>query len=407
MNHERMVFDMEIAPNMVILGMQFEGGGPEHLVIRESISDSVREEIDQRFSRVREAVGYNCAGYDKHILQALMAGADPATCYEISKEIIEGGRKGWQVAKDRQLPSLDYRFLDLMNFCPRGRLKQYESRMGLEIEDLPFDPHAPISDELLPTVVRYLEHDLLATEVLRKELVADINTRRALGEMFGVPDLELRTAAQASGEVIVAEYLKMNPGIEMEDIRHVARMKRNSDHVFRVLPWVREGIRGTIAERIADQIDGSEFSVIDGNRSLMSKEWPKEIQIDEETDLFATLGRGGIHTTDDSNHYSTDSFDVASLYPHILLKPGCAPNHMNEEQFHEIYQAMVTRRLTAKRAGDKVTADALKLALNSTFGAMNFEYSLLYSPLQFIHITVSGQLALIALADRYKKGASQ
>ena len=60
------------------------------------------------------------------------------------------------------------------------------------------------------------------------------------------------------------------------------------------------------------------------------------------------------------------------------------------------------RRLAAKRAGDKPTSDALKLVLNSCFGAFNYAYSPLYSPDAFLAITVSGQLCLLALAERIK-----
>lgn len=402
---EKCVFDIEVAPNVVVLGIKAEGKEPEHLTITEPLGADALAEIDHRF-RGREVAGYNCGGYDRYILAAIMDKAGPETCYEISKAIIEGGRKGWEVAQDRGIPSLDYPLLDLMNFCPRGRLKQYESRLGLAVEDLPFDPNSPITDADLPAVVSYLEHDLLATEVLRGALDGDIQTRKALGEMFGLSGLEFGTAAQASANVIVAEYLRMNPGLEAGDIKAAARLKLNSDHVFRVLPWVRAGIAGTIAESVADQIDGTEIRIRDGRRLALARPWPDEIVIDDETLLEASFGLGGIHSIDDGNQYGVASYDVASLYPHLLLKPGCAPSHLNEEQFHEIYQSMVSRRLEAKRAKDKTTADALKLCLNSTFGAMNFMYSSLYSPLQFIHITVSGQLSLISLADRQKRRTS-
>jgi DNA polymerase elongation subunit (family B) len=59
--------------------------------------------------------------------------------------------------------------------------------------------------------------------------------------------------------------------------------------------------------------------------------------------------------------------------------------------------------MQAKRSGDKATSDALKLVLNACFGAFNYPYSLLYSPQAFLTITVSGQLCLLALADRIQR----
>ncbi len=112
---------------------------------------------------------------------------------------------------------------------------------------------------------------------------------------------------------------------------------------------------------------------------------------------------GGIHTKDVACMYDGVSFDVASLYPHIIMHPDCAPTHLDEDQFHAIYGRLIERRLAAKRAGDKATSNALKLVLNSCFGAYNFAFSLLYSPDAFLSITVSGQLCLLALADRAKR----
>jgi DNA polymerase elongation subunit (family B) len=78
----------------------------------------------------------------------------------------------------------------------------------------------------------------------------------------------------------------------------------------------------------------------------------------------------------------------------------CTPTHLDEAQFHAIYGRLIEQRLQAKRAGDKATSNALKLVLNSCFGSLNYEYSPLYSPDAFLAITVSGQLCLLALADR-------
>ncbi|NDE55156.1 MAG: hypothetical protein EB069_11460, partial [Actinobacteria bacterium] len=112
---------------------------------------------------------------------------------------------------------------------------------------------------------------------------------------------------------------------------------------------------------------------------------------------------GGIHTQDSACQYSGLSFDVASLYPHIILHPQCTPSHLDEAHFHTVYKRLIDRRLQAKRSGDKATSDALKLVLNACFGAFNYPYSLLYSPEAFLTITVSGQLCLLALADRMQR----
>ena len=51
-----------------------------------------------------------------------------------------------------------------------------------------------------------------------------------------------------------------------------------------------------------------------------------------------------------------------------------------------------------KKAGDKATANALKLVLNTTYGAMLNKYNDLYDPLMGRSVCISGQLQLLEMA---------
>lgn len=62
--------------------------------------------------------------------------------------------------------------------------------------------------------------------------------------------------------------------------------------------------------------------------------------------------------------------------------------------FEEIYK----ERLAAKAAGDKATANALKLIVNTTYGAMLNQYNDLFDPLMGRSVCISGQLYLLELA---------
>ena len=65
----------------------------------------------------------------------------------------------------------------------------------------------------------------------------------------------------------------------------------------------------------------------------------------------------------------------------------------------DVYAATIERRVKAKRAGDKATANALKLVLNTTYGAMLNKYNALYDPLMGRSVCISGQLFLLELAN--------
>ena len=65
----------------------------------------------------------------------------------------------------------------------------------------------------------------------------------------------------------------------------------------------------------------------------------------------------------------------------------------------EVYAATIERRVKAKHSGDKTTANALKLVLNTTYGAMLNKYNALYDPLMGRSVCISGQLFLLELAN--------
>lgn len=403
---EQTVYDFETSPNRVILGIKVRGEPAEHLVIDEPIDADTASQIAARLSD-REVTGYNNTGFDTYLLNAAYAGATPQYLHQIGQDIINFKGPAWRVAQQHGLDRSGHDELDLMHYTPRGRLKQYEGRMGLSIKDLLFDPHAPMTDAILPKVVAYLEHDLLATESLRIEVDGDVQARLLLEQMFGVDGLTKKTAANVAASIIVSEYTKDSIDVESRDIKAAANKKRNCSFDFYVPHWVRDGIKGTLAEKIADQIDGTEFCIVDGVRQAPRRKWPELINLSDEDSLFAAFGLGGIHTKDESCNYEAVSFDVASLYPHIIMHPDCAPSHLDEQQFHAIYGRLIKRRLEAKNAKDKATSNALKLVLNSCFGAYNFPYSLLYSPDAFLSITVSGQLCLLALAELSQQKISE
>lgn len=399
----RTVYDLEVACNRTLIGIKQYGQAPEHLVLDGPINADTAAEIDNRLNGGREVGGYNNLGFDSYLLTAILDGAAPSYIHQVAQDIITTKGPSWKVAQAHGLKRSSFNELDLMHYTPRGRLKQYEGRLGLAIKDLPFDPHAPITDEQLPEVEAYLHHDLLATERLREAVEPDVQARQVLEQLFDVPGLTNKTAANVAASIIVQEYLRANPEMEVSDIKGAAAKMRNCSFEFYVPDWVRAGIQGTLAEAIADQIDGTEFHVVDGVRQPPSRQWPELIRLCDDDGLEAAFGLGGIHTKDVACVYDGISYDVASLYPHIIMHPDCAPTHLDEAQFHAIYGRMIERRLAAKRAGDKATSNALKLVLNSCFGAYNFPFSLLFSPDAFLSITVSGQLCLLALADRAKR----
>lgn len=69
----------------------------------------------------------------------------------------------------------------------------------------------------------------------------------------------------------------------------------------------------------------------------------------------------------------------------------------------ETFSDVLDRRMKAKASGDKVTANALKLVVNTTYGASLNQYNDLYDPLMGRSVCITGQLFLLELAEHLYK----
>ena len=116
------------------------------------------------------------------------------------------------------------------------------------------------------------------------------------------------------------------------------------------------------------------------------------------------MGIGGLHSTEKSQFLEVGDgiladFDVSSFYPSIILQQQLSPKSMGKD-FLNLYKSMVARRLQAKSINDTVTADTLKIVLNSSYGKMGNKYSPLFAPSLLLQTTLTGQLTLLMLIER-------
>jgi hypothetical protein len=139
-----------------------------------------------------------------------------------------------------------------------------------------------------------------------------------------------------------------------------------------------------------------------GNGSVVMPTWLKE-NINLCGNSYK-MGIGGLHSCEKSQYIEPNEnqllfdLDVASYYPNIILQQQLAPSALGKP-FLKVYQSIVERRIAAKKAGDKSTAETLKICVNGSFGKLGSKYSFLYAPELLIQTTVTGQLALLMLIE--------
>ena len=91
------------------------------------------------------------------------------------------------------------------------------------------------------------------------------------------------------------------------------------------------------------------------------------------------------------------NYDVASYYPHLMTLYGYTSRNIPSP---EIFSGVLESRMKAKAAGDTATANALKLVVNTTYGASLND---LCDPLMGRSVCVTGQLFLLELAQHLYK----
>ena len=113
-----------------------------------------------------------------------------------------------------------------------------------------------------------------------------------------------------------------------------------------------------------------------------------------------TYAWGGVHgakpayTAEATDKRLIVNYDVASLYPNSMINFGYCSRSMEDP---DAYKKLVETRLAAKKAGDKDKASALKLVVNTVYGAMLNRYNDLADRRAGRSVCISNQLAMTQL----------
>ena len=88
------------------------------------------------------------------------------------------------------------------------------------------------------------------------------------------------------------------------------------------------------------------------------------------------------------------NFDVSSLYPNSMINFGYCSRSMEDP---DAYKKLVETRLAAKKAGDTEKATALKLVVNTVYGAMLNQFNDLADRRAGRSVCITNQLAMTQL----------
>jgi len=396
MNKPTLILDCEIYQDYFLaMFLNVETGNTRAFELH--VEQALDVETLRTILRKYRLVTFNGANFDIPLLMLALSGANNARIKRGCDAIINNNLRGWQFEQQFNVvtpKALDH--IDLIDVAPgSASLKIYGGRLHSQrLQDLPIPPDASISPEQRALLRDYCANDLRTTLDLYRKLQPQIELRERMTEQYKI-DLRSKSDAQIA-EAVIGQQVSLTLG------EKVVRPEVPSGTRFHYRPptfiqFSTEVMRETLA-----MVCRSEFVVPDTGKVVMPKELAEAaIKIGAGT---YRMGIGGLHSSEQSvAHHATlgnilVDRDVVSYYPAIILRTGLAPKHMGKA-FTLAYHDIVKRRLAAKRSGDKVTADALKITINGSFGKFGSKWSKLYSPDLLIQTTLTGQLSLLMLIE--------
>lgn len=394
------IIDVECYKNYFLLGVRNATTNQTYFCEMHNDSEPTasRSKVLSLMSK-NTTISFNGLNYDLPIIAKFISGASNAELKLLSDKIITGKIPTWQVLKNNGVwVPATWDHIDLIEVAPgKASLKIYGGRMGTKtIQDLPIEPGAGVGERDAENLRHYcIENDTRVTLELYNTLKKQVELRSSMSEQYGL-DLRSKSDAQIAEAVIKSEYKKITgksaykPDTNQELIRY-----KNPKIIDFTTPVLK-----TVFNRILE----TEFT-LGANGAVKLPDWLKSEPI-MVGGVAYRMGIGGLHSCEKKQYIDAEGtgkqlvdYDVASYYPNIILQQKLAPHSMGEP-FLRVYQSIVERRLDAKRRGDTVAADTLKICVNGSFGKLGSKWSALYSPELLIQTTITGQLALLMLIER-------
>lgn len=334
--------------------------------------------------------GFNNKHYDDWILLTMLLGGSNVEVKRHSDHIINGGN-AWEYSyiafKKRPFKSFDLKD-DIAD--PGISLKAIEGNLQLPIVEssVSFDINRKLTPEELEEVIRYCKYDVDSTIKLYQERKENyIDAKILISDMYGVPKEEGIGLTNAK---LCARILGAKP-------------KKYDDERDYVIP---DNIDTSLIPKIVLDFflqirdksipDAKLFGSGKGSKGMTLKLWIETAR----GRCPVTFAWGGVHgakpcvTVEETEDRVIINQDVASLYPNSMLNFGYCSRAMEDP---EAYRKLVEKRLGYKHSGDKLRSNALKLPINTTYGAMLNQHNDLADRKAGRSVCISNQLAMTML----------
>ena len=329
-------------------------------------------------------VGFNYRDYDSWLLKGILLGWSPEEIKHINDTIIHESDRSmtWNLFQGCwvDLPPI----IDLIpDIVPRMGLKNIEANIGMSIVEssVPFDIDRRLTADERDEVLRYCVHDVEATEALYALRFDYLTAKTNLCELKGIDPLTMLKHSNARIVSEVMEAVRTTPSFETYAIPENIDITTIPDDVVNYVMMLN-------TDNCTDKSYPSLEFLFHGCPTV--------------------VGLGGIHAAVPSYmEHATDARailmqDIGSYYPSLIINNGYMSRAVPDVR---VYERFYDTRMAAKAMGDKATADAAKLVLNTTYGTMKDTYNKMFDPMQATRVCLSGQLYIIDLIETMYRAA--
>ena len=335
--------------------------------------------------------GFNNKHYDDWIVQTMIQGGSNVEVKRHNDFIIGGGN-GWEFPFI-QFQKKAFKSFDLRDdIADKGlSLKAIEGNMYLPIVEssVSFDIDRPLTPEELEEVIKYCKNDVDATVLLYKTRKEDyLDSKLMVGEMYGVDPAEALGLTNAKLSARVLNAKRHDYGDE-RDYKIPERLDQS------LIP------RQVLDFFLQIQDKSIPSTKLFGTGKQGSKGLTLDAWIETSSGRCSvTYAWGGVHgakyayQTEATDTRLIVNYDVASLYPNSMINFGYCSRAMEDPN---AYEKLVKRRLEYKKAGDKKRANALKLVVNTVYGAQLSAFNDLGDRLAGRSVCITNQLAMSQL----------
>lgn len=170
--------DLEVFPNLFIVGFKKYGDDTKHILINPTASE-LEPYISKPF------IGFNNRRYDNHILYAAaFMDYTVKDLYIQSQRIIgkEGAGAFFKGAYELSYADI-YEYLSPVN---KSSLKAFQIKLGIKHDELELPWDQPVPEHMFERVAEYMWNDITSTEEVFKATYSDYKARLVMTELSGL-----------------------------------------------------------------------------------------------------------------------------------------------------------------------------------------------------------------------------